>query len=374
MADVFDNLLGQDKVAGFLRTTVGDQQITHAYLFLGKPGSGKTMAAYDLAAAIFCDKGGCGKCDSCIRVLRRTHPDVHYLAPEGASGYVVDQMRDIIHDVSLAPIRSNRKVYILDRADLLQGAPANALLKTLEEPPAGVVFMLLGRTREAMLPTVLSRCQVVPLRSIPPSEAAGMLSNETGVPRNKALIALASSSCSLVRARDFLLSPARHAVREQTMQVLDGLATADDLDVLDSARHLMDVLGQPLAEVKAAQQQELDASSDFLAKAALSTLEKRQKRELSAREKQGMGEFMAMVDSWLRDCLLVREGKTEQVVNVDYLDSVERACHCMDSAGAIRALRAVQSASGYITYNVAPQLVVENLLFSIREVLSCQMS
>lgn len=81
-----------------------------------------------------------------------------------------------------------------------------------------------------------------------------------------------------------------------------------------------------------------------------------------------------MVDSWLRDCLLVREGKTEQVVNVDYLDSVERACHCMDSAGAIRALRAVQSASGYITYNVAPQLVVENLLFSIREVLSCQMS
>ena len=117
----------------------------------------QNICAYAFAQAILCDKNGCGECDDCARVLRRRHPDVHYYAPEGAQGYLVEQIREIVSDVSLAPIRAKSKVYILDRVDLLGTQAANAFLKTLEEPVPGVVFILLGRTREGVLPTIVSR-------------------------------------------------------------------------------------------------------------------------------------------------------------------------------------------------------------------------
>lgn len=367
--DVYAGLIGQPSVKRFLTTAAADDGVSHAYLFLGRPGSGKTIAAYGLAASILCENGGCGTCDTCIRVLRRTHPDLHHLMPEGVAGYVVSQIRELVHDANLSPIRASSKVYLIDRAELLQGAPANALLKTLEEPPAGVVFILLARTREAMLPTISSRCTCVPFRTVPATEAAAILTSETGASNDEALRALSSSAWSLVRARDFLLSPSRRAVRSETMDVLDGLADDDDMDVLEAARTLLDVLKQPLAEVKAAQEAALAADSDYLARSALRTLEERQKRELGARERQGMTEFLAMVESWLRDCLLICEGKGDQVLNTDRYDSLLRVSGRLDSTGAISALHAVGDASTSITYNVSPQLVIENLLFDIRKVM-----
>jgi len=364
---IFDDLLGQPMVSTFLSTALSDGNISHAYLFLGKPGSGKTVAAYDLAAALLCDEGGCGSCDSCVRVLRRTHPDVHYLAPQGVAAYVVDQIRELIHDASLAPIRGNRKIYIIDRADLLQGAPANALLKTLEEPPDKVTFILLGRTREAMLPTILSRCQVVPFRTIPALEAAGMLTQETGADIEAARIALASSGYSLVRARDFLLSPSRREVRTTVLRVLDGLSAADDMDVLEAAREVVDVLKQPITDIRLEQEKELAASADYLARSMLRSLEERQKRELGARQRQGMAELFSLVDSWLRDCLLICEGRGDAIVGTDCRDALLSVCQRVDTEHIVRALGAVDRAALHITYNVSPQLVMENLLFDIRE-------
>ena len=151
MADVFDGVLGQPRVREFFRATIASGRVSHAYLLTGPAGSNKTSAAYAFAQAILCEKNGCGECDDCARVLRRRHPDVHYSAPEGAQGYLVEQIREIVSDVSLAPIRAKSKVYILDRVDLLGTQAANAFLKTLEEPVPGVVFVLLGRTRESFL-------------------------------------------------------------------------------------------------------------------------------------------------------------------------------------------------------------------------------
>lgn len=102
MADAFENILGQPQVREFLRASVASERVTHAYLFTGPAGSNKTMAAYALAQALLCPKGPhgprggeCGACDICRRVKRKKHPDVRYFAPEGAGGYLVDQIRDI---------------------------------------------------------------------------------------------------------------------------------------------------------------------------------------------------------------------------------------------------------------------------------------
>ena len=119
MADAFENILGQPQVREFLRATVAQGKVSHAYLFTGPAGSNKTMAAYAFAQAVLCPKGAsgprggnCGVCDACRRIMRKKHPDVRYFAPEGAGGYLVEQIRDIVADTSMAPIQAHKKVYI----------------------------------------------------------------------------------------------------------------------------------------------------------------------------------------------------------------------------------------------------------------------
>ncbi|MEF2855500.1 MAG: DNA polymerase III subunit delta', partial [Collinsella intestinalis] len=149
----------QPRVRDFLARAVTSGRASHAYLFLGSPGSGKLDAAWALAQALLCGEdgvsGACASCDDCGRVARRTHPDAHYFAPESATGYLIAQTRELLEDVALAPIRAKAKVYIVDRAEQLRANTANALLKTLEEPPAGVTFILLGSSADVMLPTIM---------------------------------------------------------------------------------------------------------------------------------------------------------------------------------------------------------------------------
>ncbi len=368
----FAALVGQPRVREFLEQALASDGVSHATLFVGPPGSGKTDAAYALAQALLCDDDGCNSCDTCIRIARRTHPDVRYLAPEGAYGYVIAQIRELLHECTLAPIRAKRKVYILDRADRLHGAPANAFLKTLEEPPDDVVFILLGRTREAVLPTILSRCQVVPFRRIPASEQTALLVSLVGCKKEEAAIALAACGGSVTKARSFLLSPARNAVRKEVLSVLDRIGHADDLDILQAAKTLLTVLKAPLADVRLAQEQQLKEGEDYLARRAMELLEKRQKRELGQREREGLEELFSITRSWLRDCLSLASGAGELLVNNDDMASIHRIAQTIGIASIIRALEAVDTASMQITYNVSAQLVIETMLFDIREVLTCQ--
>ena len=118
MSDAFDGIIGQPKVREFLRSCVSSDRVSHAYLFCGPAGSNKTQAAYAFARAILCEGDPCADCEGCTsqacrHIVRKAHPDVHYLAPEGAQGYVVDQIRDVMADTLLAPIQAKRKVCLL---------------------------------------------------------------------------------------------------------------------------------------------------------------------------------------------------------------------------------------------------------------------
>ena len=104
MSDVFDGIFGQPKVRDFLRACVRGDRVSHAYLFTGPAGSNKTAAAIALAKALVCEGDPCSTCDTCRRIDRKSHPAVHYLAPEGAQGYVVEQIRELVADSQLAPL------------------------------------------------------------------------------------------------------------------------------------------------------------------------------------------------------------------------------------------------------------------------------
>ena len=213
----------QERVRDFLTNAVASGRASHAYLFLGAPGAGKLDAAWALAQAFLCEQDGCGSCDSCVRVARHTHPDVHYYTPESATGYLIAQTRELLDDVPLAPIRAKAKVYIIDRAEQLRANTANALLKTLEEPPEGVMFILLGTSADVMLPTIVSRCQCVPFRLVSPAVAAHAVSRATGqdIARCRMAVAVAGSP---TRGIEFLKSAERQDARRQMVRAKIGRA------------------------------------------------------------------------------------------------------------------------------------------------------
>ena len=364
----------QPRVRDFLARAVASGRASHAYLFLGSPGSGKLDAAWALAQALLCAEeaipGACAACDDCVRVARRTHPDVHYYAPESATGYLIAQTRDLLEDVALSPIRAKRKVYIIDRAEQLRANTANALLKTLEEPPESVTFILLGTSSDVMLPTIVSRCQCVPFRPLSTDESTTAVARATGLPPARCRMAVAVAG-SPARAVEFLKSADRQAARRAMVRAVDALAHADEADILASANELMGAIHAPLAEVKSTQQAVLEQNQDYLSRGALKQLEDRNKRELNARERSGIMEALASVRSLLRDVLIRLEDAQDAPVNDDVRDVVERIASDTTTTGVTLALDAVSLAETRIARNVTPQLAIEVMLFDIRKALKC---
>lgn len=364
----------QPRVRDFLARAVASGRASHAYLFLGSPGSGKLDAAWALAQALLCAEeaipGACAACDDCVRVARRTHPDVHYYAPESATGYLIAQTRDLLEDVALSPIRAKRKVYIIDRAEQLRANTANALLKTLEEPPESVTFILLGTSSDVMLPTIVSRCQCVPFRPLSTDESTTAVARATGLPPARCRMAVAVAG-SPARAVEFLKSADRQAARRAMVRAVDALAHADEADILASAKELMGAIHAPLAEVKSTQQAVLEQNQDYLSRGALKQLEDRNKRELNARERSGIMEALASVRSLLRDVLIRLEDAQDAPVNDDVRDVVERVASDTTTTGVTLALDAVSLAETRIARNVTPQLAIEVMLFDIRKALKC---
>ena len=373
MPGLLSQLDTQPRVRDFLARAAEAGRTSHAYLFLGAPGSGKLDAAWALAQALLCEREGergCGACDACVRVARRTHPDVHLYQPESATGYVIAQTRALLEEVALAPIRGTAKVYIIDRAEQLRANTANALLKTLEEPPAGVTFILLGTSAEAILSTIVSRCQCVPFRMVAPERAAAAVERATGVARERCRMALAAAG-SPARAIEFLKSADRQAARRTVLRAVDALLHADEADILSSAKEVILAADAPLAEVESTQKAILEQNADYLSRGALKQLEERNKRELTARRRSGIMEVLASVRSLLRDVLTRLEGVPGEIVNADVADIVDRLAARAHITGVLAALDAVSLAESRIARNVTPQLAVEVMLFDIRKGLTC---
>jgi DNA polymerase-3 subunit gamma/tau len=164
----FDDLTGQETIAKILKNAINSGKVAHAYIFSGPRGVGKTSTARILAKALNCEKGPtgdpCGTCPSCLSVSEGSSVDVSEI--DGASNTGVDNIRDLRERVRYAPSGARYKIYIIDEAHMLSTSAFNALLKTLEEPPPNVIFVLATTEPKKIPPTVLSRCQHLPFRRI----------------------------------------------------------------------------------------------------------------------------------------------------------------------------------------------------------------
>ena len=219
---IFDDLVGQQAVIGLLQDAVGDAQafrdggrpgaMTHAWLFTGPPGSGRSTAARAFAAALQCPDGGCGTCHVCRAAMTGRHADVDVITPTKLS-YGIDDTRDLVRRAAMAPAVGRWHVLVVEDADRLTEQAANALLKAIEEPPQHTVWMLCAPSPEDLVPTIRSRCRLVGLRTPSTDAVAAMLERRDGVDPATAAFAARASQGHIGRARRLA---ARRVARART--------------------------------------------------------------------------------------------------------------------------------------------------------------
>jgi DNA polymerase-3 subunit gamma/tau len=245
----FDDVVGQEPVTRTLRAAIASRRVAHAYLFSGHRGTGKTTTARILAKALNCQLGPtpdpCNRCPACVAIGEGTSLDVIEL--DAASNRGIDEIREIRERVRLAPASSRYKVYILDEAHMLTAEAENALLKTLEEPPAHVVFVLVTTEPHRLPATILSRCQRFEFRRIPTALVVERLRR---IARQEGLQVSEGALQRIARAADGALRDAE-SVLDQLASSVEG--PIQEADVVRLLGLLEDEVVEAVAEAVRAQ-------------------------------------------------------------------------------------------------------------------------
>jgi len=317
-------VIGHEWAIALLQHAVINDRLSHAYLFTGPAQVGKTTLARAFAQAILCERHSgapCGECRTCRRVAQARHPDVQLITAE-RNTIQIDQMRVLQADAALSPLEGRRKVFIIREIERATLPAANALLKTLEEPPPQVILLLTGVRRDLLLPTVLSRCQVVGLRPLPVEQVAAALGARWGVEPEQAGLLARLSGGRLGWA------VSAHTDRE----LWQARATClDDLVALTAAGY-----GPRLAYA-----------------------------ETLSRHEELVERTLALWMTWWRDVLLVQHGAGQAITNLDRRPQLTQQAALYRPEQVERALTELVRGWQRIKANVNPRLALDVVLLRL---------
>ncbi len=384
---VWGDLVGQAPLVDVLREAVAAAQdriegcagigMTHAWLFTGPPGSGRSNAARAFAAGLQCERGGCGACNACRTALSGAHPDVTLVATEGLS-IGVDQVRELVRDAALAPGSGRWQVIVVEDADRLTEDAADALLKSLEEPATRTVWMLCAPTPEDVLPTIRSRCRHVVLRTPPTEDVARLLIESEGVPEELAWSAaragqghigrsrrLATDEDARARRREIIGLPSSLIDLGSCLDAAAGLHTTAEAEGAAVATRLDERERTGLESVYGV----AEGSSGRRVRGysgALSTLKKDQERRKKRVVRDSIDGALLDLLSFYRDVLVIQLDAGSGLVNDDVRADVVGLAHKGTPERTLGRIEAILTCREALEANAAPLLALEALMIQLR--------
>ena len=378
-ASVFDQLVGQAHITEILQGAVAaaqsgedSQEMTHAWIFTGPPGSGRSSAAVAFAAALVCPTSGCGICQSCHSAQTSGHPDVEIIRTEGLS-IKIDEIRELLTRTSWAPSMGGWRVVVMEDADRMTESAANALLKAIEEPGARTVWLLCAPTLHDILPTIRSRCRHLQLRTPSTRDVTEVLEKRDGITPAMADFAARVSQGHIGRARYIATNEHVRSNRAQVMKLplqLNSIAAA-----FTAAQTMVDLATQ---EANTATDARDEAETAALAEAygkgatgrgmatggskAIKELEKEQKSRATRAVRDGLDGALLDIATFYRDVMLVQSGATDSIINIDILDEITAYAHKTPPHATVKKINAIMEARVNLSHNAAPLLTIEALM------------
>lgn len=331
MGNSFKDVVGHNDIIQYIKNAVKSGKISHAYILNGEKGSGKRLLAKLFAMSLQCqnpqeDGDGCGECQSCKQTMHDNQPDIIRVTHEKPNSISVDDIRgQINNDIVIRPYSSKYKIYIVPEADLMTVQAQNALLKTLEEPPAYAVIFLLTENAEVLLPTIRSRCVMLKLRNVKDTLIKKYLMEQRQIPDYKADVCVAFAQGNLGRAIMLAESDYFNEIRESAVHLLKYIDEMELYEIVAAIRKM----------------------SSY---------------------KMEITDFLDMIAIWYRDVLLYKATKSpEKVVFADQLKYIRERAEKSSYEGIEKILESLETAKARLKANVNFDLVMELLLLTIKE-------
>lgn len=394
VGDVFADLVGQAEAvetlrraaAAAARVVAGESvpagAMTHAWIFTGPPGSGRSVAARAFAAALECERDGvgCGECHGCHTALGRTHADVRFVVPEGLS-IGVGEMRALVLRAASAPSGGRWQVVVIEDADRLTEQAGNALLKAIEEPPPRTVFLLCTPSThpDDISVTIRSRCRVVPLRQPPADAVAEVLVRRDGIAADVAAWAAAAAQGHVGRAKRLANDNEARGRREAVLAVPRRLSSVGAC--FDAASALIEAAEAEAAAAvvdsdateRASLEQALGAGGTGRGAAGamrgaagqIKDLERRQKSRATRSQRDALDRALVDLAGFYRDVLITKLGAPVPVVHTDTAEQSGAAAEKWTAESTLRRLEAILACRDAIEQNVKPRIAVEAMMLSL---------
>ncbi len=353
----FSNIIGNKAALSILRNSLASGRVACGYLFEGPEGVGKKLAAINFAKSLNCAEKGeepCDQCNVCRRIDAGIHPDVHLFSPRGKARMIkVEQIRELIEQISLMAFEAPWKVFIIDDAECMNQESQNKLLKTLEEPPSQTVLILVSSQPARLLPTIISRCQKIVFHNIPPAELERYMKEQLEVEPAKARLisALAHGRISRVHR----LMEEENFLRRQKVITLLARGKFD---------HFADLVAHT-----GAIEEDLNLFSDRVKRQETEAVDKEYYQSMSAAERTELNQQIAasvqamhraeieevlnLLALWYRDMLILKTSGNETLVkNVDKIDDLKRSARELALPDLLRFLEEIEKIRAMILRNM----------------------